>query len=397
MFNHSQGLRLPPEVLRHILEHIAWTNVRTATVLSLLCKTVNHWVDAIIYTNVHLYAPRTGQLFLRTINTSQTKNASFFAMRVKSLYICSGMHPRDVLQILSACYGADELTYWEAPSPRNTQHKFLPGSPQISANDNRTRSLSPIFLPCNGDFQGHRYESFDAPSPVPQLSSPGRHLLSPRKVSLLLNDYHFGPFKPYFNQPFFSSVTHLSIANEWQDWTSWGGISSLTMPSLTHLKVDLSVGDAPHDVRHKEWMNTITTNPDLARCNVDELDARQCPWITKMNAAANALSRILNDTMHSLKVVVLVLRHDPNPARTAKMISRLAHSKIYGEVFDLSYDPVTPTGFDPRLVFAWERQPFRYSHAHSEHERMIWRSAEAVVKGQRALSGYTVMNCDFLI
>jgi len=54
-------------------------------------------------------------------------------------------------------------------------------------------------------------------------------------------------------------------------------------------------------------------------------------------------------------------------------------------------------GFDPRLVFAWEKEVFRFGHAHSIHEKKIWKSSELVVNAQRHLSRYTVLNCDHLL
>jgi len=120
-----------------------------------------------------------------------------------------------------------------------------------------------------------------------------------------------------------------------------------------------------------------------------------------MNRISTALSSVLNNTP-SLFVCVVILRFDTSPARTAKSISRRlvvpggAHATygVSGEEFNsVSVGDVkelrqaSSKVFDPRLVFAWEKEVFRFSHAHSIHEAKIWKSSETVVKAQRHLSG----------
>lgn len=110
------------------------------------------------------------------------------------------------------------------------------------------------------------------------------------------------------------------------------------------------------------------------------IDAYCGALTSKMEKIASALSEVLNN--HALlRVCVVVLRFDSDGARTARAISRLASSKLKTRTAP------GHRGFDARLVFAWEKEPFRYSYAHSMQESKIWKSAEAVTKAQRHLSG----------
>jgi hypothetical protein len=121
-----------------------------------------------------------------------------------------------------------------------------------------------------------------------------------------------------------------------------------------------------------------------------------------MNRISTALSSVLNNAPFLL-VCVVILRFDTSPARTARSISRRlvvprgvhATDGLFGGEFNSANSgnineprqTSSSKGFDPRLVFAWEKEVFRFSHAHSVHEAKIWKSSEAVVKAQRHLSG----------
>ena len=111
----------------------------------------------------------------------------------------------------------------------------------------------------------------------------------------------------------------------------------------------------------------------------------------KLFRVANTLSEVLNNSQ-SLCVCILVLRFDADPAYTAKSITSLASQKLLqvGDRVLLGETDVllaAANWFDPRLVFAHEKEPFRYSHAHSKHEMNLWKSAEAMVDSQRYTTG----------
>jgi hypothetical protein len=255
------------------------------------------------------------------------------------------------------------------------------------------------------------------------------HHLSPQKLSLLVDETHpIQCFQPSFDVPFFHNVTHLTVVNKWEEWSSWAGhsISEMAMPHLTHVKFDMSVGQAPPEDSRTRWRNTVTDGWSSAaseescssgrsRASTAEEEA-QSAWTRKINRVARALTDVLNNS-RGLEICVLVLRFDSSPARTARQISRLVSAMMSENRFS-SFPHLDnqdeSSGFDPRLVFAWEKEPFRYSHAHSSHELMIWRAAEAVAKAQCYMSGkcehlnpwtcanytligYTVLNCDYLV
>lgn len=234
------------------------------------------------------------------------------------------------------------------------------------------------------------------------------HHLSPQKLSLLVDETHpIQCFQPSFDVPFFHNVTHLTVVNKWEEWSSWAGhsISEMAMPHLTHVKFDMSVGQAPPEDSRTRWRNTVTdgwssaasdpedsscgsTNSSRSRASTAEEEA-QSAWARKINRVARALTDVLTNC-RGLAICVLVLRFDSSPARTARQISRLvsammSENRVAGFPYVDTQDE--SAGFDPRLVFAWEKEPFRYSHAHSAHELMIWRAAEAVAKAQSYMSG----------
>ncbi|KDR71842.1 hypothetical protein GALMADRAFT_782309 [Galerina marginata CBS 339.88] len=404
---------LPEEVLRQILECAAYSDRRTALTLAHLSRTVQSWIDEIIYAQVHLSYPRTVDLFLRTLYDrplSTIKPESFLENAVRSLFVCSDAEPESVLAILSVCRSVNDFSYWARP--RGQPHIL---SREAVPHANGRRSSLPTHTT-------QHLRSFDPHKPL---------YARPNRISLLFHDSQplstFG--RHTFDIPLFSAVTHLSVVNKWEEWTAWAGsgIGTEAMRSLTHLKFDFAVGQAPPDSTgaqgsRSRWLDTVTNIRPIPRDkdtseDVD-MDKESCredstvhlshsAWTTKMETVAGAVSDVLNNHP-SLKVCVLILRFDTNPAGTAKIISRLASQKFKANpnpgsrpsgilVGETGSETPSQLGFDPRLVFAWEKEPFRYSYAHSVHEGMIWKSAEAVAKAQRYLSGYTILNCDCLI
>ncbi|KDR74077.1 hypothetical protein GALMADRAFT_227772 [Galerina marginata CBS 339.88] len=350
--NFSQ---LPAGIQRQILVFAARSDRRLSLNLARVSRTIQPWIDGIIYAQVHLLYLRTVRLFLRTLNErphARTKPMGFFELTVRSIFVCADAEPESVLAILSACRGVTDLSYYGG---------------RLSVHLDESH---PIFI-----------------------------------------------FRPNFGIPFFAAVTHLSLVNEWDEWTSWtwSAINTETMPALVCLKFDLAVGqNPPTDGAHQggsrsRWLDIVSDICPTARGSEESEseDTFGHPLHSasraKMEKVASAISDVLNNHA-SLRICVLILRFDMNPEGTAKIISRLASLKFNINRSSqpqraLVDDSETPkrTGFDPRLVFAWEKEPFRYSYADSVHEGMIWKSAEAVTKAQRYLSGYILLNCDCLI
>ncbi|KAF8152562.1 hypothetical protein B0H34DRAFT_120992 [Crassisporium funariophilum] len=333
---------LPLEVLRRLFESAARVDKRTASNLATLNRTIQLWIEEIIYAQVILRHNRMARAFLSAMK-SKCKQHAFFGAYVRSLVLPQDIDGPSVLEILSVCRGVVDLSYWATPNSE-TGHKV----------------------------RGSHIITYPHPSSFHTDFGLAVCSLAPRKLSVLLHEEHVSPFKPQFNDPFFSSVTHLSIVNKWEDWTSWKGISSETMPNLTHIKFDLNVGNRHNpDDRSNACMKSTTGATSCPGGTVTS------PWLDKLSKVANALSDILNHRP-SLQVCVLLLRFDSEPAQTARFLSRLAGPNFPGCIH---------VGFDPRLVFVWEKESFRYNYAHSVQESMVWRSAETVIKAQRQLSG----------
>ncbi|KAF8970871.1 hypothetical protein BDZ97DRAFT_2071550 [Flammula alnicola] len=403
--------RLPYDVLRQLFQTTAHADRSTALCLALLSRAIQPWIDEIIYESVILDRQSTARAFLRTLRTAKTKPRGFFANYVKSLFICPDIDPVDVVTLLSACRGVVNLSYW--PLVRNVSGGGAINSRLRNANLHddpwESRSPSPTNFPLSrppfSSSQNRRESRIKLGKFSTSVAVHDLQHLSPRRLSVLLHENHpLATFQPTsFDIPFFASVTHLTIVNRWEEWTSWAGgaISSLSMPHLTHVKFDLAVGQAPQeDVSRSRarWLNTVTdgwSSADSESCPSVHEEKALSAWTRKISRVAGALTDVLNHTQF-LEVCVLVLRFESNPARTAKQISRLVSTRINEDHFSgflgLGGDASMAeeqTGFDPRLVFAWEKEPFRYSHAHSAHESMIWRAAEAVAKAQRYMAGYT--------
>ncbi|PPQ95425.1 hypothetical protein CVT26_008446 [Gymnopilus dilepis] len=373
-------------------------------------------MDAIIYAEVHLMSQRKARLFLRTIRQPtginlttesrvQPRNGAYFALLVKSAYLCPDLNPSTISLFVSACPRVEDFTYWPVA---DNESVIQGGTQDLWNTPNLHQQLHP---PMFATIDTRRSEAHFANFTLQQISEHTSPSLSPRRLSLRLHEGH--PMAHFrFIEPrttFFSRVTHLSLANRWEEWTSWAThlFKAESLPSLKYLKLELTVESAPKDDRlhgtHRStvtstsaWLQTVTgsyINPDApweASFSDDGANASWDYFTTKMDRVAGALSTALSNSA-SLKVCVLLFRYDSDAARTARVISRLTSSRLK------AHPGLNRRGFDPRLVFAWEKEPFRYPYAHSTHERMIWKSAEAVAKAQRHILSYTVLDCDRLI
>ncbi|KAJ6589475.1 hypothetical protein B0H19DRAFT_1103926 [Mycena capillaripes] len=274
----SQNGVLVLDILRIIFERAARADRRTAQKLVLVSRLVESWIGIVLYETVHLYRQRTSNNFLRTIETSTTKSRAFFSTHVKSLCILFDMPVDQVVRVTSICSGVENLTTWFLPAPHSG-----PAAPTLS-----------YFM-----------------------SS-----LRPRKLAA----WH-GVLRspnPHFGLPFFSQVTHLTVVNIWEEWTTWPAFS---LPALTHLSLDFTFGS-----------RALTT---------DEL--------LLISRAVNA---ILLACVH---VHICALRVD-----------QPANSPTITWVFDHFRS-------EPRVVLFRHREPFRIREAHSDAEAAIWDALEMAI------------------
>lgn len=293
------------------------------------------------------------------MRSSKSKPPSFFARHVKSLVISSDVEAQLVVEILAVCRGLLNFSYWATP-----------------------------------------HLSVRRPSRGPSIE------VAPQRMSVFLHEHHIHPLKPHFNLVFFSSLTHLSILNSWEDWTTWNYISSDALPALTHIKFDLHVqGSRPCNIGVPNFQNSESESRKNLGWNEESMTPESLWPDIKLPRVANTLTEVLNHN-RTLRVCILLLRFDTDPTYTAKVIARLASQKLFrGRTPPKTdHDTCAPHWFDPRLVFAHEREPFRYSHAHSKHEMMLWKSAETIVNSQkpvRSMCGFFfvfsigLINCYF--
>ncbi|KAJ7202600.1 hypothetical protein GGX14DRAFT_570706 [Mycena pura] len=281
------------DTLRIVVELAAREDRRTALKLVLVSRLVASWIDIVLYETVRLHRPRTSDNFLRTIETSRTKPPAFFATHVKSLCILFDMAPEQVVRIASICSGIQNITTW-----------FLP-APCCAA------------APCH-------------PVPLSCFMSG----LRPRKVAAW-HGILCSP-DPHVALPFFSHVTHLTVVNIWEEWSTWPWPAP-ALRALTHLSLDFTFGSR-------------VLEPAELHC---------------VAGAARALLRRCE------RLRVCALRID-QPERAAS-VAALAH--------------LLRPAADPRIVFYRHRDPFQIREAHSAAEARVWAALEAAVAQQAAGTG----------
>ncbi|KAF4622492.1 hypothetical protein D9613_009080 [Agrocybe pediades] len=382
---------LPDAILHYILETAVNAYPRTALSLVVVCRPIQLWMNELIYRDVLLRTERSSRAFLRLVNYSHSSRLAFLATTVKSIFFHSDIENSCILPILSACPGVESLTYWPSKPP-----------PQMAHRTSRPWNATNPYLDSNR-YRGTSHFAADPrrASPVHAIDMRSPNFISPRRLSLVLYENHaLCIFRPILNIPFFSQVTHLSILNHWQDWTSWGGgeVTPENMPLLTHLKLDLVVGPIPRleqSPSRANWLEVVTgVSPPSSDVEQDDGASGEevtNEWKRKMNRVAYAVGVILSNHK-DLQVCVLILRSEKNPSQAASLISREVSAMLRYPYAPVQGREATnggnlkEVGFDHRLVFAWEKEPFRYSYAHAPHEELVWKSAQAVMKAQEHLS-----------
>ncbi|KAJ7435811.1 hypothetical protein B0H11DRAFT_2215731 [Mycena galericulata] len=277
-----QNVVLVPDILRMIFEVAARADRRTALNLALVSHRVGSWVDIVLYCTVRLSRQRTTNNFLRTIETSTTKSTAFFSTHVKSLCILFDMPMDQVVRITSICRGIQNLTTWFLSTPR-TSSPALP------------------LAHCMFSLRPRKLSAWHG-----VLSSPD----------------------PCFALPFFSRITHLTVVNIWEEWTTWPRFADL--PALTHLSLDFTFG------------SRTLTNDEILRIS---------------EAITGILAACVNVRACGLRV--------DQPAESPTISAMLG------------------TLLDSRVVLFTHQEPFQVREAHSEMEQRIWAALDAIVDQRR--------------
>ncbi|KAJ7641030.1 hypothetical protein FB45DRAFT_1053656 [Roridomyces roridus] len=259
---------LIPDILRAVFEIAAREDRRSALNLALVSRCVRSWVEIVLYSTVCLSRQRTTNNFLRTIETSHDKPRCYFATHVKSLSIVYDMPVDQIRRIVQICSGIENLTTWFISTGR-----------------------------------------------IPSRTWHGV-LCSPN---------------PNLDLPFFAHLTHLTVVNIWEQWSTWPNLDSqsgFALPHLTHLSLDITFG-----VRVlASWEVLAITDAVLA-------------------------------FLDSASLLVCGLRVDqPTEAPTLVAVAaRLADEE--------------------RVVLYRHGEPFQVREAHSDKEGRIWRALERAVAG----------------
>ncbi|KAF8734267.1 hypothetical protein AX14_003491 [Amanita brunnescens Koide BX004] len=429
---------LPLDVLRLIFEFAAADDKRTGVVLSTVSKRVQRWVEPILYSLVDLQRPQNKHLFLRTIETSNTKKASFFTRNVKTLSIAHDPNTDDhqAARILSACRGVTNLTYLSIAADERPRIDFYPPSRHQSPAEG---TGFPIFklglsldlsLPIFGKVvrdqtalilrKQHAMElrtvlSELRPTHVSTLlpvSGPEANMSTPSDESD--SSHSAGWSKPALpislNLRLLLHTTHISIQNKWEDWVSWAGYFELArMPHLTHLSLDLRAGFSLP--RSKNARANDAVFPEM-----DSHDAERACILARA-------SQCILTQCPRLRICALRLVFDSNPDRTAAAIlaqmplSKHASRPVSGVVMETSKvvkqedmdmmdvergedeeseeeddeDDGIINMVDPRLVFLWDKEPFHQRDSHSKKEYLMWKKAEEAVERQSIGLGHIVI------
>lgn len=300
-------------------------------------------------------------------------------------------------RILSACSGVKTLTIWAIPSHRTLDTNQT--HPTNAIRQIRGLHLSPqsSMLPTH-----HLYHLYCS------LYDTLVNYVRPYHLAILIDNplytqrtpfptqFDLAPvMSPDFSLGLFSNLTHLSIVNRWTEWCVWAWSwrpippqdetvalsSSLRfLPHLTHLSLDIQVGQ-------RQISKTFTPPPsDSAplQLNRNEKLAEHLG----LPLATILTSHELNS---HLRVLLCILSFDDDFHRTAQVIREYTehHLSILGDGHHSQRASRSRdlNNSDPRLVFAYDGEPFREREAGSSKVWDMWRHAEKMVDLQRSDRG----------
>jgi len=182
----------PEDIERLIFEQAAEDDKRTALQLVLVARRVQQWIEPIVYRVITMHCntfrphPKEHPFLLALDSTP--KHSEFYTRHVKGFW-SSGLQSDDVLRILTLCSGVTIIYSWF-------------------------------------DWTRDDVDMLD--------TAIGR--LRPQRFTIFENT--FGTAKPDFHHAWFSNMTHLSIAVDWNYWAS----SALDIiPHLTHIGLRLEL------------------------------------------------------------------------------------------------------------------------------------------------------------
>ncbi|KXN91238.1 hypothetical protein AN958_01760 [Leucoagaricus sp. SymC.cos] len=386
---------LPYDVLRLVFEEATRDDKRKAVKYALTSKLVCTWIESCLYSDVQLYSGRSLHNFLRTLQSS-TKSKMFFATRVKSLAIAYDAQDFEwTARILRACSGVKILTMWaisscrtpEVPSTTNVHiparscripyHMPLSVRPVHHCHDSLYETFASHLRP------KHLAVLLDKPLYIHGMHNPSQPGLAPSMT-------------PDFSLGIFSSLTHLSIVNRWTEWSTWvwswstasstGGTLGLAtslkfLPRLTHLSLDIQVGKP---LMTKELVHSSTVaSPHFQR-------SQKLAEHLGMPLATILTSPELNP---QLRVLLCIISFDANPHSTSQMIWEktshhvsilLSERQLHSFRNPHSGKNHSDSGLgDLRLVFAYDREPFKGREAGSSKVWGMWERAEEISRLQR--------------
>lgn len=226
----------------------------------------------------------TTKAFFNTLQIT-SKSSSYFRENVKSLRISVDFQDNFPSYIFNACRGAQNLTLWTVP---------------IIYSNTTLHSLVCI--------------------------EAALAKLRPRRVVMHLHHVLRAPY-PQFHLPFFQGITHLTIKNRWEDWTTWKDYELLH--SLTHI------------------------------CFQVGLELQAGALFQEQAFRLSHFMKALLPSCPRLRVVVLLISFDRSPMSTKE-----AAIDVLGI-------------HDDRVVYCYEQRPFQYHDSHSLEALKMWEAAEA--------------------
>lgn len=314
---------------------------------------------------------------------------------MKSLAIAYDTHDSErTARILSFCSGVENLTIWAIPSPDPTDvqvnrgfhhHASLPRVPQYTSLQFAASTLG---LPNQLHALLHVFIYDLRPKRLAILIDKPLYMSDTAQVPHLGWNTSHHP-SPNFSLGLFTNLTHLSIVNRWTDWSTWSWkrdgtasrshdiaprqLSSLELlPRLTHLSLEIQVGKR---LISREF--GLPSNPASLQHHNRKL----------AESVGLSLARIL--TSSGLHVLLCILTFDDAPHSTAHTIKLETTNNItmlLGALEPTSLQVYGGANFtklgDPRLVFAYDKQPFREREAGSCKVWNMWKRAEEIVRLQ---------------
>ncbi|KIL59654.1 hypothetical protein M378DRAFT_180743 [Amanita muscaria Koide BX008] len=431
---------LPLDVLRLVFEYATSEDKPTGASLATLSKRVKRWVEPVLYSNANLLRTRTKRLFLRTIETSSTKNATFFAIHVKALSIAYDPSSDDehTAKIIHSCRGLRSLTFL---SIYVKQHRIAADSCFHSLTDivgvahfTVPSFNSALFLHSgspSGNFVSdqtalllRKRKAINLRVALSKLKPCHVSMLFPISgpevdISPLVKDKDSNtcahPASPIsLNIPLLSSTTRLSVQNRWEDWALWSrNFEFARIPCLTHLSLDLRAGissipRSKFDNGDERAMDSQVANRVCALGRAVQCLLSQCP---RLRVCVLRLIFDLNPNKTAAAILAQMPLSPPNSeARNAKTVVE-SNMQAMEDESEREYDAdidveeestdgdseIVPHMVDPRLVFVWDKEPYQHRDAESKKEFQMWTKAEETVKRQsEGLGKFGYLSPDFI-